>query len=93
MKKVTIQMPSALKKLTGGKTKLDVEATTVQDALDKLEHKFNGLKARLFDEEKNEIRRFIKIYVNSQDIKNSSGLDTELNEGDKISILSPLAGG
>jgi molybdopterin synthase sulfur carrier subunit len=57
-----------------------------------LERRYAGIKARLCDES-GEVRRFVNIFVNDEDIRFLQGLDTELKEGDEVSIIPAIAGG
>ncbi|MFZ8852080.1 MAG: MoaD/ThiS family protein, partial [Armatimonadota bacterium] len=60
--------------------------------IEDLERRYAGIKARLCDES-GEVRRFVNIFVNDEDIRFLQGLDTELKEGDEVSIIPAIAGG
>ena len=64
----------------------------INDLIEYLENKFPGMKARLYDETGN-LRRFVNIYVNEEDIRFLKGKDTPLKEGDEVSIVPAIAGG
>ena len=68
------------------------ERYTIRDFIDILEARFPGIKARILDES-GEIRRFLCIYVNSEDIRFLDGLDTLIEDGDELSLVPAVAGG
>lgn len=69
-----------------------IEGKTVQDVIDQLERDFPGMKERLCDEA-GELRRFVNVYINEQDIRFIRGKETPIREGDEISIVPAIAGG
>ena len=73
----TIRIPTPLRKLTNDQETLEVESTTIGGAIDEIEGKFPGIKERLVDEE-GEIRRFVNVYVNEEDIRFLDNQDTPL---------------
>jgi molybdopterin converting factor small subunit len=89
---VNVRIPTPLRGLTEGKAEVGVEASTVEEALRKLNDEFAGLGDRIFDEKGN-VRRFINVYVNEDNIKDKNDLATEIASGDTISILPSIAGG
>jgi molybdopterin synthase sulfur carrier subunit len=88
----TVRIPTPLRKLTNEQESVDIESTTVGTALEELEGKFPGIKERLVDEE-GEIRRFVNVYVNEEDIRFLENQDTPLKDGDDVSIIPAIAGG
>ncbi|MDB4972444.1 MAG: molybdenum cofactor biosynthesis protein MoaD [Myxococcaceae bacterium] len=88
---ITVRIPTPLRTLTGGADEVAVAAGTVREALDNLEQKHPGLKERLLDEKG--VRRFVNIYANEEDIRFLDNLDTQLKEGDSVSIVPAIAGG
>jgi MoaD family protein len=89
---VTVRIPSPLRSLTSGQAEIKVEGATVGEVLRQLDSRFQGLGSRIFDEEK-KVRRFINVYVNEDNIRDRNQLETEVKEGDTISILPSIAGG
>jgi len=81
-----------LRRLTNGQGEIEVEAKSVREAIEKLEELYPGFKERLVDE-KGELRKFVNLYVNDEDVRFLKGLDTELKEGDTLSIVPAIAGG
>lgn len=89
---VTVRVPLVLTRLTEGKKEVLVGASTVKDLVERLDAEYPGLKSRLCDET-GEIRRLLNFYVNEKDIRFLKGADTELEDGDLISIVPLIAGG
>jgi molybdopterin synthase sulfur carrier subunit len=92
MATVSVQVPTLLRKLTGGQDRVEVSGTTVGQSIDNLERTHPGLKYKLCDDTGN-LRRFINIYVNQDDIRFLNDLDTPLNDGDELVIIPAIAGG
>jgi molybdopterin synthase sulfur carrier subunit len=89
---VHVRIPTPLKKLAGEQDVIRAEGRTVGEVLLWLTETYPGLKERLRDEQ-GEVRRFINIYVNDEDIRFIQNLETPLKEGDQISIIPAIAGG
>ncbi len=89
---VKVRIPTPLQGLTNGAAEVDAEGKTVRELIEDLEQRYTGIKARLCDES-GELRRFVNIFVNDEDIRFLQGLDTELKEGDEVSIVPAIAGG
>ncbi len=88
----TVRIPTPLRKLTNEQETVEVESATIGTAVDELEGKFPGIKERLVDEA-GEIRRFVNVYVNEEDIRFLENQDTPLKDGDDASIIPAIAGG
>ncbi|MCY3985966.1 MAG: MoaD/ThiS family protein [Candidatus Dadabacteria bacterium] len=89
---VSVRIPTPLRKLSGDRDELSIDASTVSALIEKLESECPGMKSRLCDEN-GEVRRFINLYVNEEDIRFLDGVSTKLNDGDAISIIPAIAGG
>ncbi|MDQ6998742.1 MAG: ubiquitin-like small modifier protein 1 [Mariprofundus sp.] len=89
---VTVRIPTPLRKLTAGADEVSIEGANVGAMIDNLEAAHPGLKERLCDDA-GEIRRFVNIYVNDEDVRFMGGRDTELKDGDELSIVPAIAGG
>ncbi|OIO73004.1 MAG: molybdopterin synthase sulfur carrier subunit [Zetaproteobacteria bacterium CG_4_9_14_3_um_filter_49_83] len=89
---VNVRIPTPLRKLTGGADEVVVEAVTVNEMIDNLEAAHPGLKARLCDDA-GEIRRFVNVYLNDEDVRFLNGRSTVLKDGDEVSIVPAIAGG
>jgi len=87
-----VKIPSPLLKLTNNESEVSIEGSTVKAILEKLEEQFPGFHERLYDDS-GSLRRFINIYVKEEDIRFLQGEDTEVAEGDEVSIIPAIAGG
>lgn len=92
MSNVTVKIPTPLRQLTSGQAEVKIEGNTVGDILRKMDAQFRGFGDRVLDEDKN-VRRFINVFVNEDNIRDRNELETELKTGDTISILPSIAGG
>lgn len=89
---VVVRIPTPLRAMTKGAAEVQSEAATVSDVITDLERQFPGLRDRIV-EESGEIRRFVNIYVNSEDIRFLDGDKTPLKSGDEVAIVPAIAGG
>ena len=89
---VMVRIPTPLRRMTNGKDKVEVESDNLGDLVEKLNSEFPGFKDRLVDEE-GELRYFVNIYLNGEDVRFMDGLNTSTSSGDEISIVPAGAGG
>jgi molybdopterin synthase sulfur carrier subunit len=89
---VVIKIPTPLRKLTSEKDTITGEGDSLGQCIRKLELEYPGLQDRLCDES-GELRRFVNIFVNGEDVRFLSGLETPLKSGDEVSIVPAVAGG
>ena len=89
---VLIRIPTPLQKLVGDQAEVSVEAGTLREAVDQLAEQNADVKTRLLDEN-GELRRFVNVYVNEEDVRFLQKLDTPLKDGDEVSIVPAIAGG
>ncbi|MCS7030786.1 MAG: MoaD/ThiS family protein [Gloeomargarita sp. SKYG116] len=89
---VRVLIPTPLQKLTQDREVVECEATSVAELVESLERQWPGIKNRLCDES-GQIRRFVNIFVNSEDIRFLQGRETPLRDGDEVSIVPAIAGG
>jgi molybdopterin synthase sulfur carrier subunit len=89
---VTVRIPQPLRNLTGNQPTVTGSGTTLQLLVADLEGSFPGIKERVMDES-GQIRRFVNIYVNGDDVRFIDGLGTPLKDGDEVSIVPAVAGG
>ncbi len=89
---IAVQIPTPLRKVTGGASKVQVEAASVAAMIDALEAQHPGIKERILDTN-GELRRFVNVYVNGDDVRFADNLKTALKEGDEVSIVPAIAGG
>jgi sulfur-carrier protein len=88
---IKVRIPTPLRTLTQGSETVTAEGKTVRALIDNLESAHPGLKDRLVDEKG--VRRFVNLYVGEEDIRFLDGLNTELKDGDELSIVPAIAGG
>ena len=89
---VQVRIPTPLRRFTGGSEEVAAAGATVGSVIDDLERQYAGIKERLCDNE-GQVRRFVNIYVNGDDIRFLNNLDSELKDGDELSIVPAIAGG
>ena len=89
---VMVRIPTPLRRMTNGKDKVEVESDNLGDLVEKLNSEFPGFKDRLVDEE-GELRYFVNIYLNGEDVRFMDGLNTSTSSGYEISIVPAVAGG
>ncbi|HMX95470.1 MAG TPA: MoaD/ThiS family protein [Elusimicrobiota bacterium] len=87
-----VRIPAPLRRLTKDQAVVDVEGQTVAELIVDLEKKFPGLKERLCDET-GQIRRFINVFVNGDDIRFKDGAKTAVPAGAEVSVVPAIAGG
>ena len=89
---ITVRIPTPLQKITQNKAEVKSEGSNIKELIDNLEQDFPGLKDRICDEKGN-VRRFINIYVNEEDVRFLQQDQTSLKDGDEVSIIPAIAGG
>ncbi len=89
---VMVRIPTPLRRMTGGADKVELEVSDLAQMIERLESDYPGFKERLLDED-GELRYFVNIYVNGEDIRFDQGLKTGIKSGDEISIVPAVAGG
>jgi molybdopterin synthase sulfur carrier subunit len=87
-----VRIPTPLRKLTNNEELVEINAGTIGDAIAELQSRFPGIKERLLDDS-GEVRRFVNVYVNEEDIRFLKNQNTPLKEGDEVSIIPAIAGG
>lgn len=89
---VTVKLPTQLRDAAGGNTAVKVEGGTVGEALNGLYEEHAELRERIADGD-GSLRRFVNVYLKGEDIRFLDGLDTEVSDGDEVTILPAVAGG
>lgn len=89
---VEVRLPALLRSLTQGASSVNVSAQTVAELIDELEQRYPGVREKLCDED-GKLRRYINVYVNSEDIRELGGPETPLKDGDEVAIVPAIAGG
>ncbi len=89
---INVRIPTPLRPLTKGQGEIETEAASVLEMIEALNTAYPGMKDRLCDDT-GELRRFVNIYVNEEDIRFLKGKETSLKDGDEVSIVPAIAGG
>jgi MoaD family protein len=88
---VAVKVPTILRTYTGGDKQVSGSGGTLGEVLDDLESRHSGFKDRVVDG--SDLRRFVNVYVNDEDVRFTGGLDTGVKDGDTVVILPAVAGG
>jgi molybdopterin synthase sulfur carrier subunit len=88
---VEVRIPTILRTFTGGEKAVEGDGTTLLQVIDDIDARNPGLKSRLVESEN--LRRFINVYVNDEDVRFSGGLDAPTSDGDVVVVLPAVAGG
>lgn len=89
---VKVHIPTPLRTMTGNQAEVEIEAGTVAELVQNLDRVYKGIKEKLLDES-GELRRYVNIYVNEEDIRFLEGVNTPLGDRDTVSIVPAIAGG
>lgn len=88
----TVYIPTPLRRLTGGAAKLDASGASVGAVIQALEADYPGMAEKILDEQ-GEVKRFINVFRNDDEIRSLDGLATAVQDSDRISIVPAMAGG
>jgi len=86
------RIPGPLRRLSGGETTVKVEAGDLGAAIDALDARYPGFRDRLLDHN-GQLRQFVNVYLNDEDVRLGAGLEAKVSEKDEISIVPAVAGG
>ena len=88
---IEVRIPTILRTYTDGAKAVTGAGSTLAELIDDLEANHSGIKERLIDN--GDLRRFVNVYVNDEDVRFTGGLETSLGDGDQVVILPAVAGG
>ncbi len=88
---IEVRIPTILRTYTGGEKAVSGDGAKLSALIDDLEANHPGLKERLIED--GDLRRFVNVYVNDEDVRFIGGLDAELADGDQVVVLPAVAGG
>jgi molybdopterin synthase sulfur carrier subunit len=88
---IEVRIPTILRTYTGGEKSVEASGATLIELIDDLEAHHPGIKDRLIDGE--DLRRFVNLYVNDEDVRFTGGLGTAVSDGDQVVVLPAVAGG
>jgi sulfur-carrier protein len=89
---VSVRVPTILRPYTQGVSEVSAEGSTLTEVLDSLDSSYPGIKGRVLDES-GELRRFVNVYVDDDDVRFADGLQTMIKDGGQVSIIPAVAGG
>ena len=89
---VLVRIPTPLRRMTNGQSKVEMQSSNLGELVEKLDGEYPGFKERLVDEN-GDLRYFVNIYLNGEDVRFMEGLETSTSEGDEVSIVPAVAGG
>jgi molybdopterin synthase sulfur carrier subunit len=88
----TVRIPTILRSYTGGLSEVSAEGSTLAELLDSLESSYPGIRTRVLDDA-GALRRFVNVYVGDDDVRFIGGLQAQVPDGAKVSIIPAVAGG
>ena len=89
---IEVRIPTILRTYTGGEKAVTGDGSSLSALIDDLEQRHPGIKERLVEDE-GDLRRFVNVYINDEDVRFIGGLDAELSDGDQVVVLPAVAGG
>ena len=92
MSGTVVRIPTPLRRVTNGQDKVEIDGDTLGQIIEAMDSSYPGFKDRLVDED-GEIRYFVNIYLNGEDVRFLQGMDTTTKTGDELSIVPAVAGG
>ncbi len=89
---VKVRIPTPLQKLTSDQAEVEISASSIHNLIQELDKSYPGIKERICDEKGN-LRRFVNVFLNEEDIRFLKKEQTPLKDGDEVSIVPAIAGG
>jgi sulfur-carrier protein len=89
---IPVRIPTPLRKLTQNQEIVEADGATIGEVIESLERNYPGLKERICDDQ-NQIRRFVNVFLNDEDIRFLNETETQVKSGDEVSIVPAIAGG
>ncbi|MDK0519717.1 MoaD family protein [Streptomyces sp. ML-6] len=88
---IEVRIPTILRTYTDGAKSVEGNGETLADLFTDLDSRYNGIRERIVDGD--ELRRFVNVYLNDEDVRFLNGISTKLSDGDNVTILPAVAGG
>ena len=88
----TVRIPSPLRRYTNGQSKVEGKGANISELIENLESQYPGVKTRLC-EENGQIKRYVNVFVNGEEIRTLQGSETAITDKDEVSIVPAMAGG
>ena len=89
---ISVRVPTILRPYTQGASEVSVEGSTLSEVLESLDTSYPGIRGRVLDDS-GELRRFVNVYVDNDDVRFAEGLQTSIKDGGQVSIIPAVAGG
>ena len=89
---IVVRIPTPLRRLTDGQDKVDVDSNTLGGVIDAMNEQYPGIRERICDDQ-GQLRNFVNVYVNGEDVRFLQGLETPTSAGDEVSVVPAVAGG
>ena len=89
---IVVRIPTPLRRLTNGEDKVDVDSNTLGGVIDAMNEQYPGIRERICDDQ-GQLRNFVNVYVNGEDVRFLQGLETPTSAGDEVSVVPAVAGG
>lgn len=89
---IVVRIPTPLRRLTNGQDKVDVEGDSLGGVIDAMNEQHPGIRERICDDE-GQLRNFVNVYVNGEDVRFLQGMETPMSAGDEVSVVPAVAGG
>ena len=89
---IVVRIPTPLRRLTNGQDKVDVDSNTLGGVIDAMNEQYPGIRERICDDQ-GQLRNFVNVYVNGEDVRFLQGLETPTSAGDEVSVVPAVAGG
>ena len=89
---IVVRIPTPLRRLTNGQDKVDVEGDSLGGVIDAMNEQHPGIRERICDDQ-GQLRNFVNVYVNGEDVRFLQGMETPMSTGDEVSVVPAVAGG
>ena len=89
---IVVRIPTPLRRLTNGQDKVDVDGDNLGGVIDTMNEQYPGIRERICDDQ-GQLRNFVNVYVNGEDVRFLQGLETPTSAGDEVSVVPAVAGG
>ena len=89
---IVVRIPTPLRRLTNGQDKVDVEGDSLGGVIDAMNEQHPGIRERICDDQ-GQLRNFVNVYVNGEDVRFLQGMETPMSAGDEVSVVPAVAGG
>jgi molybdopterin synthase sulfur carrier subunit len=89
---IVVRIPTPLRRLTNGQDKVDVDGDSLGGVIDAMNEQYPGIRERICDDQ-GQLRNFVNVYINGEDVRFLQGLETPTSAGDEVSVVPAVAGG